>query len=665
MPSPSAERLNHSSNRLQFNLRDLFARSSCPSTTLIGSAVFARTQTRDVNGTEVLADCFGDDGVLSAFLRVPGTATGSVALALEGRYRVATCPAGGWLISPRDAGLDSYWTPQPPCVRRLDRDGHILSYQFAKFRDILVSPMGLAVEIDVPRDCVLDIVLWRLPTNSPDLAISLSALCTLERQRYFLLSSHTAYERPADLYLHLVHGHVYENHEVWPKYWRVCSELDAYSLYLITSALERATGRRLYTLLKRQIVFSTITRQSRDGGWYHGEWTDQMESHYRLHTAGTLMLADYLEANPDIVVRQALEKAAAFSASKTDTLKWGSWFLHDSLEQGLDTAKLYPFAWIPSRAFAKSSTNMLILNTHLDTAVSLERYGRVTGDKQYTELVASAGKTTQGVLQQRTTEWLYRPLFRAIGLTMLPKSYAQTLPLPVRALKRIAWKYLIPLLPRIKTLYPRLVMPGGFVDRSLSQVGMSYRYQSVNLMDLARTRRIFGEPDLDRLLATVFEFTQKSGIRGRWKEMRGIEDDSLGFWAEALYHMCLASPELKYRAWLAETMIDLEDNELGLAPSLLGANSEATPSNEQIACPSPMDPRLRVANLSRHNRLELVIVNTANRAISLEWGIPPAHAIVWKNGDQTLSTDYDRPLEVPSRGWLHGMHAKAEQIGAS
>ena len=100
---------------------------------------------------------------------------------------------------------------------------------------------------------------------------SLTTLGTLERQSYFLWSSHTTYERPADVYLHLVNGHVYENHEVWPKYRRVCSELDAYALYVTLGGLLRATGKRLYALLRTQIVTSVIDRQATDGGWYHGE----------------------------------------------------------------------------------------------------------------------------------------------------------------------------------------------------------------------------------------------------------------------------------------------------------------------------------------------------------------------------------------------------------
>ncbi|NWG75112.1 MAG: hypothetical protein HXY24_10980, partial [Rubrivivax sp.] len=62
-----------------------------------------------------------------------------------------------------------------------------------------------------------------------------------------------------------MHGHIYENHEVWPNYWRVCSELDAYALYVTLTGLLRATGKKLYDLLRTQVVFSVIARQAEDG----------------------------------------------------------------------------------------------------------------------------------------------------------------------------------------------------------------------------------------------------------------------------------------------------------------------------------------------------------------------------------------------------------------
>lgn len=606
------------------------------------------------SGLEIIVDRFADNSTNCAFARFCPTTAAILEISVDGSYSVATVAAGGWILRPTDSTCDLYWIPQSPKLRRLDDQGHILEHAPAASTGMEITSSRLALTLPVAGGEALDLVVWRIPAAESDFIEALDALTTLECQPYFLWSSHTTYSQPSDMYLHLVHGHVYENHEVWPRYWQVCSELDAYALYLVLSGLERATGKRLYTLLKRQVVFSVIARQAADGGWYHGEWTDSMESHFRLHTGGTLMLADFLEESDDDTVRTALTKAVDFSVRATDKLDHGVWFLHDSLEISEESAKTYPFHWVPGRAFGKSPTNMLILNTHLDTSVAVERYMRVTGDWKHAGLIGSARELTRVILDSRPAEWLYRMLFGAIDLTLLPKAAAQALPLPLRAIKRVAWKYLIPILPDVKARFPRIVMPGGFIDRSLAQAGMSYRYQPVNLMDLIRTRRIFDDAYLDELLTTSFAFTQESGIRMRWKELRGKEDDSLGFWCEALYHLCLSRNEPQYRAWLAEAMIDLSDNELGLSPSLLGANREAIPDSQQVGCPVPLDGRLRIANLSRNGIIEIVVVNPTTDEILLEWAKMPRLALEWASTDGP-----DSGAGIPPRGWLWGIGAAA------
>ncbi len=604
-------------------------------------------------GLEVILDRFGEVDAACGFLRFGPDAAGRLELSLTGGYSLDTANAGGWTLVPLGEEKHFYWIPQPPSLRKLDAQGHILSHRTAEFASLGVSASNWVVALEVPADHVLDLVVWRFPVQDSDWFRSLRQLDSLELQRYFLWSTHTAYACPADLYLHLVHGHVYENHEVWPKYWRVCSELDAYALYVTLTGLLRATNKRLYDLLRTQVVFSVIVRQAEDGGWYHGEWTDQMESHYRLHAGGMHMLAAYFEETRDPVVGAALEKAATFAASRTDRLETGFWYLHDSLEGSSETLKGYPFRYEPSRALGKSPSNLLVLNTHLDTNIAMERGRRVTGDARHAELIISACSTTRAVLALRPAEWLYRLLFKAIALTFLPTKRAAALPPYRRALKRIAWKYLVPQLPRIKARFPRLVMPGGFIERGLSQYGLSVRYQPVNLMDLVRTRRLFDEDYLDALLEESFSFVQTSGIKQRWKEFKGKEDDSLGFWAEALYHLCLAKSDARFRAWLAEAILDLEDNGLGLSPSLLGANAEAMAPNLQRPCPSPADPRLRVANLSGEGRTELLVVNPSPAPLALEWDTPPARTMVWHEGTNTSEIP-EHHLVIPPRGWLLG-----------
>ncbi|GAB4438549.1 MAG: hypothetical protein OHK0026_04140 [Rhodocyclaceae bacterium] len=587
-----------------------------------------------------------------AFLRAPAGDARALRLSLRGTHRIASCPAGGWLVEPARADTPSYWVAQAPRLRRLDAHGHILDQRDARVIGMDASADGLAIDLALDAGWVLDLVVWQMPAAESDLAAALREPLALERQPWFQWSSHTAFSRPADLYLHLVFGNIYENHAVWPRFWRVCSELDACALYVTLSGLERATGKRLYGLLKRQVVAAVIDRQAPDGGWYHGEWTDNMESHYRLVNAAVLMLSMHLEEDGDARVREAAAKGAAFLVARANRIRPGTWFMHDSLEGSLEGIRKYPFPWSRSTALGKSVSTMLILNTHLDSLVTLERYAQASGDTRHAGEIASAREAARAVVGLAPASWLYGPLFRILDLTLLPKAKAMRLPLLLRALKRVGWKYLAPQLHRIKAVFPRLVMPNGYIDRALCQHGFSTRYQSVHVWDLARYLSRFGgagDEDMREALDRALEYTQHGDMRGHWKE-DPERQDALGFWAEALYRMCLIDPDPKYRAWLAEAMLDCEEVGVALPPSLLGANAEAVPRPDQRPCPSPADARLRVANLARGDVLELVVVNPTAEPLALDWERPPAAGLRW-SGRDGAPAEGERPV-VPAHGWL-------------
>lgn len=205
-------------------------------------------------------------------------------------------------------------------------------------------------------------------------------------------------------------------------------------------------------------------------------------------------------------------------------------------------------------------------------------------------------------------------------------------------------------------------MPGGFIERDLAQHSFSVRYQPVNLMDLVRTRRIFDEAALDPLLEESFAFTQHSGIKERWKELAGKEDDSLGFWAEALYHMCLLDDAHRYRSWLADAVMYLDDARLGLSPSLLGCNAEAVAPKLQTPCPRPFDPRLCVSNLSKNpQHLEYLVINPCGEDIIVEWELAPVGPVDWRN---SVGVRQDgNALSVPARSWVQGVTAPQAEVG--
>lgn len=604
------ESLSNNLNLRQYSVEQLFsANNNEDAWQLVESELFARKCSRLMDIDSIITDVFDDKGMVKCcFIRLPLSDDRTVRFDFKGTYQLNSCNGGGWLLKSSDSNPVSYWVPVLPTIRRLDAQGRILSEKPASITGFNASLQEFSVDITIPENYYLDMAIWRFAGESATIPNELEQLFVLEKQPFFLFSSHTNYRQPADLFKHLIHGHVYENKFDWKYKRKICSELDASSLYLILKGLELATNKKIYRLLKHQVVFSIIVRQADDGGWHHGEWTDLMESHYRLHCGGMQLLEAAFEEDPQPVIENALKKAAAFITDHVDKIQFGIWFLHDSLEESVELMNQSGSPWIPSKMLGKSLTNKMILNTHLDTMVTMDRYRKCVGDNQYDELLDSAAKTTEGVLMLRPAEWLYRPLFRAIHLTLLPEREARQLPLLTRAVKRLTWKYLIPKLHVLKRKYPRFVMPGGVIERHLSPIHFNVRYQSVNIMDLTRFLRRFPNTDLSDILEQAINVMKSNSFLDYLSESEARKD-ALGFWAEALYHLCMLSREFVYRRYLAEAIIYLEKTGQGLPPSFLGTNTEHIEKKHLIPCLLLDNSNLKVANLSYGNIKEFLVVN--------------------------------------------------------
>jgi len=580
---------------------------------------------------DIVHDAF--DGSECRFLRFQAPASHT----FPGVAAVRTCPAGGWLLEGEDT---SFWLPRLPVARRLDGDGHILEEKPAPVAGIDLDAEGLILTLAPEAGWVADLVVWRL---TPGLRWELTELAPVETQSWFLWGSHTAYSRPADLYLHLIHGWVYENRANWPKYWKICSENDAHALYVLFSGLFRATGKGIYQLFKQQLIRSVLARQADDGGWYHGEWTDRMESHFRLHTSALHLLQDAWEESGDTEVAEALRRGAEFLLARADRLDEGIWFRHDSLELSEASMRQSPFAWLPSRAFGKSVANMLVLNSHWDTTVAIDRAAALPGGDAWREAVAAANRATAQVLAARPAEWLYRLAFGLIALSFLPTERAAALPLWRRALKRVGWKYLIPRFHHLKRRYPRLVMPGGYLDRALSLKGISTAYQAINVMDLVRLHARFPQMNLRPVIDAAIDFTHRSGLWERWGEDRRTRY-AYGFWAEALHRLALLDDDMGVRRRLAATLMRMETLRLGLPPGLLGGDRERgqPPGSALPQAPAP----LRIVDLSREGRTEYLVLNPGREPVA--W-TPDASGLRWFDAE-------GRPVAEsvlqPGRWWL-------------
>ncbi len=588
--------------------------------------------------------------VQCAFLRLK--AGHNIELLVDNPYQFQEIKSGGYLGTPLDKNQLYLWLPVLPKIRQVNVDNCILNEQSASVYSLSWdSNNDLSFQIRSIENSVTDGIIWQFDEDFS--ADEISSLLPIETHGYFLWGSHGCINKPADLYRHLIHGSVYDLRYSWPHNKKCFSENEAHALYTVFSGLEKTTGKVLYRYFQQQLVLSLIQRQANDGGWYHGMWTDSSECHYRLHTSGVHLLMDEFQRTGCPYVKASLQKAVAFLSKTTDQLDCGIWFLHDSLELSEQALNSGPFKWIANKTLGKNVSNMLVLNTHLDTTIAINRYGSITGDKQYQDLVVSALNSTRAVLGLNSADWLYKPLFWAIGLTMLPTDQASKLSFPVRAIKRFTADYLIKKLPDIKASYPRLVMLNGYIDRELSLRTWAIDYQTINLMDLARHAYAFPDAFDESILDKAMAFTQNSGLIKRYRDLSSDKRYSVGFWSEALYYRCLAKPDMKYRQWLVEAMLECHDLGFGIAPSLLGGNGEALAFNQQVSAPLILNPELLMANLSYGQHMELLLVNISDQPVAVSWMSGQVPALTWCNSQSNQVASVN--LIINSRDWFIGI----------
>jgi hypothetical protein len=195
-------------------------------------------------------------------------------------------------------------------------------------------------------------------------------------------------------------------------------------------------------------------------------------------------------------------------------------------------------------------------------------------------------------------------------------------------------------------------MPGGLIERHLSRLHFGTNYHSVNLADLVRVRRRFPREDFGSVVEDAINAVTRTSLLRFWVDVK--QKQALGYWVEALYQACTLMREGVYRRHLAEAMICASDAGLGMPPSLLGAHPEVVKPGERVACPSPRNPCLRVANLSRTGRREILVVNNSTTAVELEWERNEIGGLAWTSADGPVPAAPGSPLTVPAKGWLLG-----------
>lgn len=263
---------------------------------------------------------------------------------------------------------------------------------------------------------------------------------------------------------------------------RFRSQQAALFLYKLL-AVQEEHARELVKIIKDEIAYCVLLDIEDDGRWVHGCWTDEMETHVRFQTDGIHLLIDHYEETGEPVFLEKALLAAGYLLSLTDTLRGGAlWFLHDTLELG----NRYIHPVIKSRAFGKSESNILCLNTHLSALCALARLYEQTKRDDLKTAVDSGLKAARMVLESERGRSLHGILFYLVDLSFdKPHKWSKRKFPGMKGALKIALGYgARRLLPYAKKAFPRILMPNGFTTRHLSLPHESFHYHIVNVYDM-------------------------------------------------------------------------------------------------------------------------------------------------------------------------------------
>ncbi len=596
---------------------------------------------------EILADNFGNDAICE-FVRLTVRGEKYLLLILPDEYDVLMSQGVGWLCRSSYPDKFHYWLPLRPIARTYEKFDRIIKEESLPVIKIDILRNDSCALFKIPEGYdFIEFVVWTLPSGAA-LFEELYSLSSQELQRIFLWGSHTSYSGPKDIYRHIIHGHVYENRWAPPQFkWKSFSEIDAHALYIIMHGLWGTTRKQIYQNIKDQIVYSVAARQEPNGAWRQGLYTEDHETHYRYQCSGIHMLTAAYEETHLPVIKETLEKAVEYLELQCEELNVGTWYLHDSLEQNAAAIRKSPLPFLKSRAFGKSTSNMLVLNTHLDTLVALSRYDAVTGRLNQGKRRVSGSKAVIAVLDSRPADFVYRILFKAIELTFVPISRVKSLSLQRRTIRKLARLILIPLLPWMKKFFPRLVMPNGYIGRDLSIGYLNHEYLSINIWDLLRFQKPFNIRMVDPIIHHAVDYAMRSGLVERWSEEKSY---ALGFWSEAMYLECIRRPE-RSRKVLADAVITLSDSERGVPPSLLGCNPEYIPLESQVPCIRVENDHIVIVNLSTNaDDLEFLLINITDSPQEAETPQATVKWVIRNSADEIISPE--SVLVIPPRDWI-------------
>ncbi|MCD6394267.1 MAG: hypothetical protein J7M40_12265 [Planctomycetes bacterium] len=386
----------------------------------------------------------------------------------------------GILVTDAKQG-ELFWFPSSAFLRQYDEYGRITG-QVESPLEVIADKSGSRLAAAAKAGGKLEFGLMHFRSQIDSFKRELLEFSPVEttpvvRNTWF------RYERVSDVWTYYIMGDVFNVAGLGAsKGW--CSQNMAYALYYHLDFLGKRTGKKLYLVLRDLIGYSVLLSLPADSRWRHGVWTDLMETHLVHQASGIHILLSHYENTANDLFMEKARSAVDYLLSCADRLDGDRiWFLHDSLETDDKQVGLYYRNLTISRAFGKSPSNTLCLNTHIWTLTVLHRMSDLTHDKRYREAFEKGLATLCWLLGQKPASCLYGLVyhFRDFLIRLVLRTNSKLIR---KIQKRYDDALKKSILPRLKKKFPRFVMPNGFIERDLCFAPLSDFYHMLNLKDL-------------------------------------------------------------------------------------------------------------------------------------------------------------------------------------
>lgn len=392
---------------------------------------------------------------------------------------VENLPGAGYELPRINLGCKSYyvWLPQGGTACTIEPDGRILTSDSVTIKYKFNFDSGFKIHLlsdsEETRSAALSCVL--IPDDSVDLINQLKTNDETENRRYRKSNWFDA-RSPLDIWKYLIHGSIYDprTHPSIGKRFKCQQCANAWWTYF--NYLYTHTRKDMYRIIRDEIAFSVANDLNGDGAWRHGFWSDDMDIHSRFQLDGIHLLISQSESDGDPVWIEYARKAMDYVIQNlTDRFEDGTiWFLHDSIEDKRNH-KFY------STIYGKNKYNSLCINTHVQALCVLRRLMNYDDKGLYRQNYNFGNTALRRIMEESSGAFLYKII---VNILLFPKNKSESKShlarLPYRAAASLASRFYW----RIKERYPRIVLPGGFIERDLDLSMLSDRYHVINVKDL-------------------------------------------------------------------------------------------------------------------------------------------------------------------------------------